>query len=213
MNLTRQNMKRKTIQIDQAAKILADVCNENKRLSEVIETVSGMALRNYFELSQILRSELSSEEHDEVVRSEYQREVRSTISKKIQDSVQELRVIQMTGASQVRGDYYADGESQKGSETEKSNITGAVSNVSNYYQSNHAPFSFKYIHRFRELINEARGMFVTDLSTLQHELGTSRKLLVQVHRSSEAQKQENQALMATNTHTANKLTQLQENCE
>lgn len=45
---TRKNMKRKTIQIDQAAQILSDICTENKRLSEVIEQVTSMSLKNFF---------------------------------------------------------------------------------------------------------------------------------------------------------------------
>jgi hypothetical protein len=38
-----------------------------------------------------------------------------------------------------------------------------------------------YINRFSEMINEAREMFMQDLSRLQEELFKSRKILIQLY--------------------------------
>ena len=157
----------------------------------MIESISGLALRNYFELSRILRQELSHGELNEAQQAKIQKEIKMIFTKKIKDSIDELKSIQLKSAKQMREEYGPDGDesSLRTQDLDQhSNITGAASNLSNYCQSEQASYSLRYVTRFNELINEARGMFVQDLSTLQDEISNSRKLLISVHKKAESKR-------------------------
>lgn len=55
-------------------------------------------------------------------------------------------------------------------------------------------FGPKYVQRFADMMGHARELFVTDLSALQHELSTSRKLLIHLHETTSSQRIEIKSL-------------------
>lgn len=154
--------------------MLNRVLSENAVLSDIVEQLAGQSLRSFYEIGRYLHWEVSASGKAEETSGEesfegngvikqWQKEVNQEVQGWVVDCIRELRQIQMTDTTLGQSPGPLD---------DKSSAHSVPDEVS---------FGPKYLQRFSDMMAHARELFVADLSVLQNELSTSRKLLIHLH--------------------------------